>query len=174
MRKTLTLADCKGAPGRFGAPLFPEPAEVPAPVYRKPDPRALLTPRPEVVERRHGDRRLHSHIRERCDEWADWLLSPDGHGLGFPRQCNFSRLTPGSDRAPLDRIYETDNCLTLLAAREMRLYQALVEWHTGRGSDLEMAARCHCELDEFKHRLERGYSRLAELLQHPPMRRRLS
>lgn len=58
------------------------------------------------------------HINNLLNEWADWALSENRCGLGYPRQAPFTRLTPGSKRhfAPEinERAWETEQAVRAL------------------------------------------------------------
>lgn len=53
------------------------------------------------------------YINNRLNEWAIWVLRRDENGLGYPRQCAWSRMTPRSGANVFvgevnDRAYEVE------------------------------------------------------------------
>ena len=36
------------------------------------------------------------YINERLNQWADWRLRHEDNGIGYPRQCPYTRMTPSS------------------------------------------------------------------------------
>jgi len=107
------------------------------------------------------------YINQRCNEWVAWIRRRDDGGLGYPKECCYTRLQgrgPPNGYLPSvdDAAWEIDRAVRAL---EPQLHKAMIVFYLNRGTGDQKARDCHCHRDTFYERVHRAHQRIDAWLQ---------
>ena len=114
---------------------------------------------------------IHTYVNHRMQIWAEWELRKQDNGLGFPKQCSYTRLAMRSGGAGYQPdfdsdAYEISNILLDIKKQDKRIYRVLhlffgVEYRNGKPVNVMMtkdtiANDLQCHRDTVYAWLEKG------------------
>jgi DNA-directed RNA polymerase specialized sigma24 family protein len=106
------------------------------------------------------------YINARCNQWVLWHRRGQDNGLGFPRECAYTRLdgrTPGKvSQPPVDEAaWEIERAVRAL---EHELNKVVIQFYLKRGTSEDKARACQCHRDTLYARLHTAHIRILEWL----------
>lgn len=119
------------------------------------------------------------YINHRYNTWASWCIRGRDNGLGYPKACNFTRLTPGSGTGfqPTmnEDAWEVEQCVARLEPAEQHLVKLF--YLTPSVNVAQVARELHCARDTVYARLHTVHNKtlgwlndLAAGVNLPPVR----
>jgi hypothetical protein len=102
------------------------------------------------------------YINGRCNEWVAWIRRRDDGGLGYPKECCYTRL---QGRGPLtgylpsvdDAAWEIDRAVRSL---DYILHEALMAFYFARGTGDQKARDCRCGKTAFYERVHCAHQKI--------------
>jgi DNA-directed RNA polymerase specialized sigma24 family protein len=98
-------------------------------------------------------------IEQRMIRWADWLLRSSGAGLGFPRECSYTRIQQ-SDRAGFTSPeVDLESSLTEKAVQSLidDYKHAVQVYYLVTGTHEQKAKYLKCHRSTMERRVERAH-----------------
>ena len=112
---------------------------------------------------------FNTHINDRLNQWARWLLSQASGGLGYPSQCAFARMSADGDsyssRVPVgisEAAWEVEQAVQSLAPE---LRQCVVAIYCESGTMEQKAKDYGCHRVTLYARLDRAHEQIMDWLQ---------
>lgn len=114
-------------------------------------------------------------IEQRMVRWAEWLLRGDGGGLGFPRECSYTRMQQrgGDGGYSIDVDIESAETEKAVQALEPDLKQAVQVYYLANATRATQAQYLKCHVRTMERRVERAHVRIVELLDASRRKRRI-
>lgn len=114
-------------------------------------------------------------ITQRMIRWAEWLLRGDGGGLGFPRECSYTRMQQrgGDGGYSIDVDLESAETEKAVQALEQDLKLAVNVYYLVRATRETQAQYLKCHVRTMERRVERAHVRIVELLDASRRKRRV-
>lgn len=105
------------------------------------------------------------YINERLNEWAEWALKREDGGLGYPRECSYTRLQArsGSGFVPVDneRAWDVERAVQELGGVSK---QVITEMYLRTGTAEQKARSCQCCVRTLFNRLHHAHVLIMERL----------
>ncbi len=105
------------------------------------------------------------YINMRCNQWADWHSKRKAGGLGFPRECCYTRLQArgGDGNASLidEAAWEVHQAITDLPPL---LNLAVIEFYLKRGTSIQKARACGCTESTLFYRIHSAHLKIMDWL----------
>lgn len=110
-----------------------------------------------------------SYINSRLVQWAEWVKRKDDGGLGFPRECSYTRLQGrGSNgfRPNVDNeAWEIEQAVTALQVESPHLHQVVQLFYLRSMTAQQMADKCGCSRDTLYTRLHHAHVEIMNWMQ---------
>ena len=103
-----------------------------------------------------------TYINSRLNQWAEWLRRREDGGLGYPRECPYTRLQARSSTAgyiPIDEgeAWEIERAVQHLRTHAPHLHQVVVLFYRKTMTGEQMARECGCSRDTLYARLHQSH-----------------
>lgn len=112
-------------------------------------------------------------VHERCTEWAEWTRRRADHGLGYPRQCSYTRL----DAAHRGQLFageynERAHGIEDAVRRLLDLHRQVVRTnYLGKGMARQKARDVGVSVTTYYELLHGAHERIASQLQNDARQR---
>lgn len=98
-------------------------------------------------------------LDRRLNNWAEWNLRREDSGIGFPRECSYTRLQISTSGGGYMPIIESDawlieHAVITLGQAYPILHQVIVERYLKTRSAEQMYRACNCSERTFFRRLQ--------------------
>lgn len=107
------------------------------------------------------------HINNRCNQWARWRMLRGDNGLGYPRQCNYTKLVPihaSRDPGRDEACWEIEQAYHALPSDERNLKGIIDKFYLGRGTIDQRARDLGIHRDTMYARLHQAHVKIMEWL----------
>lgn len=113
-------------------------------------------------------------ITQRMIRWAEWVLRSDGGGLGFPRECSYTRMQQrgGDGGYSLDVDIESSETEKAVQALECDLKLAVQVYYLASATRETQAQYLKCHVRTMERRIERAHVHIAQTLEDMRRKRR--
>lgn len=105
------------------------------------------------------------YINTRLNEWADWSIRRESNGLGYPRECSYTRMQArsGAGFAPEtnERAWEVEQAVQSLGDVSK---QVIIEMYLKTGTAEQKARSCQCCARTMFNRLHHAHVLIMEFL----------
>ncbi|MFA5824800.1 MAG: hypothetical protein WC825_02375 [Gallionellaceae bacterium] len=114
-------------------------------------------------------------ITQRMIRWAEWLLRGDGGGLGFPRECSYTRMQQRGDGGYCSPEVDLESAETEKAvqALEQDLKLAVQVYYLASATRETQAQYLKCHVRTMERRVERAHVQIMQLLDDVSRKRRV-
>lgn len=110
-----------------------------------------------------------TYINSRLVMWAEWVRRKDDGGIGFPRECSYTRLQGRSGGGFVPNVdadcWEIECAVTALKTASPRLHQVVDLFYCRTMTGEQMAKRCQCSRDTLYARLHQAHVEIMNWLQ---------
>ena len=97
-------------------------------------------------------------IHPRLERWAEWVLRRESGGLGYPRECSYTRLAARSGNGFVPSAdhesWQTEQAVVLLARSDELLHQVITVRYLSTRTPEQMFRVCNCSERTFYRRLQ--------------------
>ena len=105
------------------------------------------------------------YINTRCNQWADWYVKRRANGLGFPKECPYTRLQArGGDGYQLtvdEAAWEIHQAINSLIHEEKLAVEC---FYLVSGAIEHKIQRAGCSIPTLYRRIDRAHNRIMEWL----------
>jgi len=106
------------------------------------------------------------YINTRCNQWAEWRERKAANGLGFPRECVYTRLTPRDPTGAFDpnvdeSAWEVDQAIRALPDY---LNRSVVEFYLRNGTVDQKARAVGCAPRTLFDRIHMAHNHILDWL----------
>lgn len=105
------------------------------------------------------------YINTRCAQWAAWRRRKDDNGLGFPRECPYTRLQArggsGYNHVTDEAAWEIECAVRSLDDQLKKVIEVI---YLGKGTSRDKARDCRCAESTMFERVHRAHLRIMEWL----------
>lgn len=107
------------------------------------------------------------YINLRCIQWAQWTRRKEDHGLGFPKECCYTKQggkpPPGGHLPPVDEAAWEVHCA--IKALSPKLNNVVTVFYLGKGTADQKAKDCGCHRDTLYDYLHMAHVQIMDWLQ---------
>lgn len=107
-------------------------------------------------------------INTRLQIWAEWIRRREDGGMGFPRECSYSRLQARSNTGyvPIDEgdAWQIERAVTELKKRAPLLHQVIGVHYLRTMTIEQRAVTCQCGKRTFFDRLHAAHLQIRSIL----------
>lgn len=107
-------------------------------------------------------------IELRLAIWAAWVCSRVDNGMGFPRQCSYTRLTPRSGTGFIPGLdssaWQVEQAVIDLKKTNPLLHRVIHVRYLGLRTEEQMLRACQCSRRTFYRRLADAKDALQKIL----------
>lgn len=112
-------------------------------------------------------------VRQRMIRWADWLLRGSGGGLGFPRECSYTRMQQRGDCGYCSPEVDIESAETEKAVQSLEQYLKLAVqvYYLASATRETQAQYLKCHVRTMERRVERAHVQIKQFLDDSRRRR---
>jgi hypothetical protein len=105
-------------------------------------------------------------ITQRMIRWAEWLMRGDGGGLGFPRECSYTRMQQrgGDGGYSIEVDLESAETEKAVQALESDLKLAVQVYYLATATRETQAQYLKCHVRTMERRIERAHVQILRYL----------
>jgi hypothetical protein len=105
-------------------------------------------------------------ITQRLIRWAEWLLRGDGGGIGFPRECSYTRMQQrgGDGGYSIEVDLESAETEKAVQALESDLKLAVQVYYLATATRETQAQYLKCHVRTMERRIERAHVQILRYL----------
>lgn len=114
-------------------------------------------------------------ITQRLIRWAEWVMRGNGGGLGFPRECSYTRMQQrgGDGGYSIDVDLESAETEKAVQALEQELKLAVQVYYMTATTREIQAQYLKCHVRTMERRVERAHVQIVQLLDDSRRKRRV-
>lgn len=105
-------------------------------------------------------------IQARLVRWAEWLMRATGGGMGYPRECSYTRLQARSTLGFCSPEVDIESAETEMAVQSLpdHLKHAVQMHYLTTATRDQQARMLSCHVRTMERRLERAYILIAQAI----------
>lgn len=114
-----------------------------------------------------GINMVNDDITQRMIRWAEWLLRGNGGGLGFPRECSYTRMQQrgGDGGYSIDVDLESAETEKAVQSLEQDLKLAVQVYYMTATTREIQAQYLKCHVRTMERRVERAHDQITQFLE---------
>lgn len=109
---------------------------------------------------------FNTYINTRLNQWAQWTLQRTSGGLGYPRECSYTRMMARSSAGFMSPGMDEEAWLVEKAVQDLPDYlkETVQVFYIGKGTVEQKARDLHCSRDTVYSRIERAHGQIMDWL----------
>lgn len=118
---------------------------------------------------------VNDDITQRMIRWAEWLLRGDSGGLGFPRECSYTRMQQrgGDGGYSIEVDIESADTEKAVQSLDQDLKLAVQVYYLASATRETQAQYLKCHVRTMERRVERAHVQIVQFLDDSRRRRRV-